>query len=896
MLGMGKKRDQEKKRLEAQRLGTEDWRLWGPYLSERAWGTVREDYSADGEAWDYFDHDQARSRAYRWNEDGLGGICDAEQRLCLAIALWNGRDPFLKERMFGLTGSQGNHGEDVKECFFYLDATPTHSFLRYLYKYPQAAFPYSSLVEENQRRSRADPPFNLLDSGVFAENRYWDVEISYAKETADTIFARIKVSNRGPEGATLHLLPSLWFRNTWSWGDPGLGARPSLRAAAPGQAAWAVEAGHQTLGRYFLYGRQQAHSLFTENDSNMARLFGAANSSSYVKDAFHRRLIQGELEAVNPAQTGSKFAAWHEITCGPGEETIVELVLTRQAGQAPFARLEAVFAKRQREADDFYEALTPGASREDALIFRQAMAGMIWGKQFFNFDVSRWLDGDRFPPPEQREQGRNRNWRHLRAADIISMPDSWEYPWFAAWDLAYHCMVFAHLDVDFAKDQIELLLSHRYLQPNGQIPAYEWAFDDVNPPIHAVAALKVFRAERKQKGVGDLHYLRRVFNKLIMNYTWWLNRKDNDGLNVFEGGFMGLDNISVYDRSRPLPPGFSLKQADATGWMAMFALNMTAMALELAQEQTEYEDMAIQCYQQFLAIANSIAGHAANKLGLWDQVDGFFKDLLITPDGQCHRIDVYSYVGLIPLFATEILAPDILEKAPRFKALLEEHQGGMFDGHSICACPFTTNEHGERLLALVNHTMIPPILKRLLDRNEFLSEHGIRGLSRVHAEKHPLRNLPGVGEAFIEYEPGESRSGLFGGNSNWRGPVWLPINYSILQALTKFHRYLGPNFTVMVPGLRDGQLNLREVADLIAEQLIDIFRRDDQGLVPGLPAGSPFQNDPHWRDLRLFHEYFHGETGLGLGAAHQTGWTGLVANLIKRRYELQVKEKDATSE
>ncbi len=887
-----KKMNQEEKRLEAQRLGKEDWRLWGPYLSERAWGTVREDYSPSGEAWEYFDHDQARSRTYRWSEDGLGGICDAKQRMCLAVALWNGRDPILKERMFGLTGNQGNHGEDVKECFFYLDATPSHSFLKYHYKYPQAVFPYSSLVEENRRRSRTDPPFGILDTGIFENNRYWDVEITYAKETPETIFARITVSNRGAEPATLHLLPSLWFRNTWSWGDTEQVEKPNIQAAEPGKGAWAVEAAHSTLGKYFLYGRQQAKSLFTENESNMERLFGAANPSPYVKDAFHQLLTHGEHDAVNPAQTGTKFAAWHEITCGPGEEKTVELLLTRQATKKPFARLEVVFTERQQDADGFYKELAPGASFEDALIFRQGMAGMIWGKQFFNFDVGRWLDGDQLPPSEERKQGRNRNWRHLRASDIISMPDSWEYPWFAAWDLAYHCMVFAHIDVDFAKDQIELLLGHHYLHPNGQIPAYEWAFNDVNPPVHAVAALKVFRAERKKRGAGDLHYLRRVFNKLIMNYTWWLNRKDSDGLNVFEGGFMGLDNISVYDRSRPLPPGFSLKQADATGWMAMFALNMTGMALELAQEQSEYEDMAIQCYQQFLAIANSIAGYASNKPSLWDPDDGFFKDLLITPDGTYHHIDVYSYVGLIPLFAAEIVAPDILEKVPRFKALLEDHQGGMFDGHTICACPVSTNDHGERLLSLVDHTMIPHILRRLLNEEEFLSRHGIRGVSRIHKEKRRLGTLPGVGQALIEYEPGESQSGLFGGNSNWRGPVWMPINYSILQALTKFHRYLGPNFTVTMPGMEDEALNLREVANFISERLINIFRRDANGQIPGLPKESPFQNDSNWRDLRLFHEYFHGETGLGLGASHQTGWTSLVANLIKRRCELQAEGEE----
>ena len=882
----------EETRLEAQRLGTEDWRLWGPYLSERAWGTVREDYSPGGKAWEYFDHDQARSRAFRWNEDGMGGISDAEQRLCLAIGLWNGRDPMLKERMFGLTGNQGNHGEDVKEYFFYLDATPSHGYLQYLYKYPQAEFPYSLLIEENRRRSRKDPPFSLLDTGIFKEDRYWDVVVTYAKENPETIFASIRVVNRGPERATLHLLPTLWFRNTWSWGDDKE-TRPLLQAAHPGKAAWGVQADHPTLGMYYLYGRQEAKSLFTENETNGQQLFSTARHAPYTKDAFHRLIIQGEEAAVNPGKQGTKFTAWHEITCEAGAEATVELVLTNHADTAPFSRSETLFTIRKQEADLFFDKLLPEASEEDGLIFRQAMAGMIWCKQFFNYDVARWLDGDEHAPPGERKQGRNRNWRHVKARDIISMPDSWEYPWFAAWDLAYHCMVFAHLDVDFAKDQIELLLSHRYLHPKGQIPAYEWSFDDVNPPVHAVAALKVFRAERKQKGKGDLRYLRRVFNKLIMNYGWWLNQKDSDGLDVFEGGFMGLDNISVYDRSKPLPSGYSLKQADATGWMAMFALNMTSMALELAQEDIEYEDMAIQCYQQFLAIANSIAGYTENKLSLWDSVEGFFKDLIITPDHKCHHIDVYSYVGLIPLFACEIVTSKILEKVPRFKALLDGHMGGLFDGHTICACPFHTNENGERLLSLVDHTMIPHILKRLLNENEFLSKYGIRGLSKIHEEKRELGTLPGLGEALIEYEPGESQSSLFGGNSNWRGPVWMPINYSILQALTKFHRFLGPNFKVYTEEKVPREVNLKEVVNFIAERLIDNFRRDTAGRVSSLPPESPFQYDPHWRNLRLFHEYFHGETGLGLGASHQTGWTGLVAILIKRHYALQAEENKA---
>jgi len=876
----------EKKRLQAHSQGREDWKLWGPYLSERSWGTVREDYSPGGEAWEYFDHDQARSRAYRWNEDGLGGICDTQQRLCLAVALWNCRDPILKERMFGLTAIQGNHGEDVKELYHYLDATPSHSFLRFLYKYPQQEFPYSRLAEEHQARSRSDPPYGLLDTGIFQDSRYWDVEITYAKKTPQVILLRIRVVNQGPDTATLHLLPSLWCRNTWSWSLSG-SPKPALRAADPGTASWAVDARHPTLGDYVLYGRNQARCLFTENETNNQKLFGASNPGPYVKDAFHRRVVQQDEDAVNPEQMGTKCAAWHEIRCDPGEAAEVDLVLTPERTDDPWTGFEELLEKRLGEADDFYRDLASACTPEDAPVMRQAMAGMLWNKQFYHYYVGQWLEGDLVPPPQERKQGRNHKWRHLRAADVISMPDSWEYPWFAAWDLAYHCMVFAHLDVDFAKEQVELLLTHRYLHPNGQLPAYEWAFDDVNPPIHAISALKVFRAERRQKGAGDRHWLQRVLHKLMLNYAWWLNQKDSDGLSVFEGGFMGLDNISVYDRSTPLPPGYRLKQSDATGWMAMFALNMTAMSLELAREYREYEDMAIQYYEQFLGIANSIAGHASDQLSLWDPGDGFFKDLVITPDGESHRLDVYSYVGLIPLFACEIVTPDLLEQVPRFQELLREHRGGMFDGHTICACPISTNEQGEHLLSLVDHTMLPHILRRLLNEEEFLSGYGIRSVSRVHARKNDLGQVPGIGQALIEYEPGESQSDLFGGNSNWRGPVWMPINYSLIQALTKFHRYLGPNFTVSAPCLGERELNLRQVADLLAERLIDIFRRDENGQVPGLPQDSPYQNDPRWRDLGLFHEYFHGEMGLGLGAAHQTGWTGLVANLIKRGSDLR---------
>jgi hypothetical protein len=876
----------ERQRLEAQRQGREDWRLWGPYLAERAWGTVREDYSPHGNAWEHFDHDQARSRAYRWNEDGLGGICDEQQRLCFALALWNGRDPILKERLFGLTGNQGNHGEDAKECWFYLDATPSHSYLRYLYKYPQAAYPYSQLVEENARRSRHDPPFSLIDSGIFDDGRYWDVEVRYAKASPEEIHIRVIVANRGPEAATLHVLPQLWFRNTWSWGDGT--EKPVLHEiAAPQETKWAVRAEHPTLGAYHLYGRHGAQTLYTENESNARRLWGVANAAPCVKDAFHRFVIDGEHDAVSPERRGTKMAALHVLNVDAGQTATIGLTLSREALDTPFARREIIFASRESEAGVFYDELLPEAGAQDHNILRQALAGMIWSKQFFHYDVARWLDGDRLPPPDGRRHGRNSQWRHLKAQHVISMPDKWEYPWFAAWDLAFHCAALALVDVDFAKDQIELLLKENYLHPNGQIPAYEWAFGDVNPPVLAMAALKVFRAERVQRGTPDLRFLQRVLHKMLMNYTWWLNSKDADGHNVFEGGFLGLDNISVYDRSQPLPTGYRLKQADATGWMAMFGLNLTVMALELAAEDADYEDVAMQCYSQFLGVANALAGNAdphGHGLSLWDPQDGFFKDLVVGPDGRTQRIDVFSWVGIIPLFACEVVDQRLLRNVPRFAALLRGHAGGLFDGHTICACPQHTNERGEHLLSLVDHTMLPPILRHLLAEDEFLSPYGIRAVSKVHATRRDLGHVDGIGRALIEYVPGESNSGLFGGNSNWRGPVWMPTNYTLIQALEKFHRYLGDAFRVPVPALGGRELTLQEIAHLISERLVNLLRRDASGRVPALPAASPFQRDPAWRDLLLFNEYFHGDTGLGLGATHQTGWTGLLANLVQRKY------------
>lgn len=881
--------DAERQRLEDQRAGCANWRLWGPYLSERAWGTVREDYSGDGNAWNFLPHDHARSQAYRWSEDGLGGISDENQNLCLALALWNGRDPFLKERAFGLTGAQGNRGEDVKDYYFYVDATPSHSWLHYRYKYPQAEFPYARLIEENARRSRDEAPFGLLEAGVFENGRYFDIDVYYAKASATEIHVRILAANRGPETAPLHVLPTLWFRNTWSWQADTV--RPEIRGeSAPLGAAWSVRAEHPELGRYWLYGRQSARELYCENESNGARLWKDPKGGRYAKDAIHRLVVNSEHDAVNPARHGTKFAAWQTVDIPAGQEVRIDLVLTAEPLSTPFSRSEVVFASRRADADAFYDGLLPQASPEDHRITRQALAGMIWCKQYFHYDVERWLQGDLLPPPDNRRYGRNRQWRHFKAADVISMPDSWEYPWFAAWDLAFHCGALALVDVDFAKQQIELMLHETYLHPNGQIPAYEWNFSDVNPPVHALGALKAFRAERVQRGRADFGFLKRVFHKLLLNYAWWINRKDADGQNVFEGGFLGLDNISVVDRSQPLPPGYSLKQADATGWMAMFSLNMTMMALELATQDPNYEDMAIQTYEQFLAIANTISGNSKTGVSLWDPDAGFFKDLIITPDGSYHRIDVYSMVGLIPLFATEVIDARMLENVPRFRTRLREHKGGLFRGHYVCACPEWENERGERLLSLVDHHMLEPILMRLLDERQFLSRYGVRSVSRIHAEQRDLGNLPGIGAAMIEYVPGESNSPLFGGNSNWRGPIWMPVNYLLIQAIEKFHRFLGDAFRYRVPCLGNRELTLAEIANLIAERLVDLYRAAGDHRVAALQGKAPFRDDPNWQDHLLFFEYFHAETGQGLGASHQTGWTGLLANLVLRRYRTDIPE------
>ena len=883
--------DAERQRLKNQQHHAENWRLWGPYLSERAWGTVREDYSPDGNAWGHFDHDQARSRTYRWNEDGLGGISDEAQRLCFGLALWNGRDVILKERAFGLTNNQGNHGEDVKECYFYLDATPSHAWLHYLYKYPQNAFPYERLLKENARRSRQDPPFSLIDSGSFVEGRYWDVEVFYAKASPEELHIEIVATNRGPDEAVLWLVPQLWFRNDWSWRDLDA-QKPLLYAIEPpdGTAAWAVAGEHPLLGTYHLYGGQQADLLYTENETNNDRLWGLRNAGPYVKDAFHRYLINGEPAAVNPQQRGTKFGAVHKLTVPPGETAAIALVLSARPKPEPFNSHEQILTQRLAEANAFFTSLLPEATAQDRRILRQSLAGMIWNKQFYHYDVSTWLKGDQATPPASRQTGRNHDWRHLNAKEVISMPDAWEYPWFAAWDLAFHCTVMALIDVDFAKDQVELLLRENFLHPSGQIPAGEWAFGDANPPLHALSALKVFRAERVQRGKGDTAFLKRVLHKLLLNHTWWVNRNDVTGMNVFEGGFLGLDNISVYNRSQRLPPGYTLKQADATGWMAMFSLQLTLIALEIAVEDPAYESIAVQSYSQFLAIANTLAGHTGAGVSIWDEADGFFKDIVVNPEGSAHRIDVFSWVGIIPLFACEVVDARLLVGRDRFNALLWKHKGGMFDGSVICACPVTTNERGEHLLSVVTPAMLVRILARIFDEDEFFSPFGVRSVSKCHAAGRELGNIPGIGNAIIQYVPGESDSPLFGGNSNWRGPVWMPTNYLLVQAMEKMHRYLGEAFTFPAPCLHGYEINLKYGATMLAERLVDIFRRDESDVIPNFPLNSPHQTDPHWRDLLLFHEYFHGDTGQGLGAAHQTGWTGLVANLVMRRYRTEIPE------
>ena len=871
------------------------WRHWGPYLSERAWGTVREDYSSDGRAWDYFSHDMARSRAYRWNEDGLGGISDDKGRMCFALALWNGHDAILKERLFGLTGLEGNHGEDVKEVYFYLDSTPTHSYMRMLYKYPQAAFPYQQLVEENVRRGRQNPEFELLDTGIFDGNNYFDVFIEYAKASPEDILIRIRAVNRSPQAALLHLLPTLWFRNTWSWGPDSI--CPLLRQGnsnAPdhSHAYLLVEAEHPILGNYTLACENADDLLFTHNDTNQERLYGVPNSTPYVKDAFHEYLIHGRREAINPAHTGTKAAALYSRTIAARGTVTLRLRLTRETNaqplsvSSPFSDFDEVFHARRQEADEFYDAIqSPGLDEDQRRVQRQALAGMLWSKQFYHYIVDLWLKGDpaQPAPPHQRQHGRNAEWRHLYNERVMSMPDKWEYPWYAAWDLAFHCIPLALVDSEFAKSQLYLLMREWYMHPNGQLPAYEWAFGDVNPPVIAWAAWRVYKIDQEQSGCADRVFLEGIFHKLLLNFTWWVNRKDSEGKNVFQGGFLGLDNIGVFDRSAPLPTGGYMEQSDGTSWMGMFCLNMMTIALELALTNPVYEDIALKFFEHFLAIAAAMNNIADEGIKLWDGEDEFFYDVLHLPDDSHLPIKIRSLVGLIPLCAVETLEPELLDALPRFKGHLTWFLTYRPDLTRLVSHWQQPGTGERRLLALVRGHHMKSLLRRMLDPNEFLSDYGIRSLSKYHAANPYVLHVDGVAHT-VHYEPAESRTALFGGNSNWRGPIWFPINYLLIESLQKFYHYYGDDFKIECPTGSGQYLSLKEVADELSQRLVRLFLRDSTGRRPFHGNNEAMQYDPHWRDYLLFHEYFHGESGIGLGASHQTGWTGLVAMLIQQQH------------
>ena len=871
-------RSAERKRLAQCTPHELAWKKWGPYLSERQWGTVREDYSANGDVWAYFPHDHARSRAYRWGEDGLAGFCDHEQRLCLSLALWNGRDPILKERLFGLTNGEGNHGEDVKELYYYLDATPTHSYLKMLYKYPQRAFPYAALVEENRGRARSEPEYELLDTGVFAQDRYFDVFVEYAQANVDDVLMRITAHNRGPEAATLHVLPQLVIRNTWAWRNSA--AKPHLS-----QLDQHVLVQHDTLGDYHWYADDGPTLLFTGNETNTHRLYDVANVG-YVKDAFHERVVNENDRAVNPAHAGTKAAAWFRLEVPAGGSTQIRTRLAKTAPAQPFADFDATFAARVREADEFYAEVQhdlPDADRQ--LVQRQAFAGMIWSKQFFYFDVPEWLKGDetQIAPPAQRKHGRNWEWDHLNNADILSMPDKWEYPWYAAWDLAFHALPLALIDAEFAKEQLILLTREWYMHPNGQMPAYEWAFGDVNPPVHAWATWRVFQIDRKQRGDdGDLKFLERVFHKLLLNFTWWVNRKDAEGRNVFQGGFLGLDNIGVFDRSQSLPTGGHIDQADGTSWMAMYALNLMRIALELAQHNNVYEDVATKFFEHFLHIAEAISTFGEDGVSLWDDADKFFYDVLHTPDGRTTPLRVRSMVGLIPLFAVETLEPELLERVPEFAARLEWFLNYRPDLANLVSHWDQPGRGKRRLLSLLRGHRMKKLLVRMLDPQEFLADFGVRALSKAHERAPYVFNVNGS-DLTVRYVPAESDSGLFGGNSNWRGPIWFPVNFLIIESLQKFHHYYGDDFRVECPTGSGRLLTLEQIADELATRLERLFLKNEQGVRPVLGQYPQMQQDPHFRDYVLFYEYFCGDTGRGVGATHQTGWTGLVAKLLKPR-------------
>ena len=892
-------------RLEEARQEKKLWKKWGPYLSERQWGTVREDYSENGDAWNFFSHDHARSRAYRWGEDGIGGISDDRQLLCFALALWNGKDPILKERLFGLTNSEGNHGEDVKEYYFYLDSTPTHSYMKYLYKYPQAAFPYADLVDTNRRRTRNESEYELLDTGVFTDDRYFDVFVEYAKDSPDDMLVQITAVNRGPEPAELHLLPTLWFRNDWaSWIAPSNRAaeQPNLNQIQTTAGTSAIVAQHTSLGTYYLYCEGGPPLLFCENTTNNDRLFpGQPNASAYVKDGINDYVVQGRQTAVNPEHRGTKASAYYRQMVGPGQSMTVRLRLTREdpgkqgknkkGVAAPFGPAFAeVFAARLKEADEFYRSVTPPSVSTDAAnVMRQALAGMLWSKQFYFFDGDSWLEEHNSNPLHAAyRSARNSEWFHMVNKDIISMPDKWEYPWYAAWDLAFHTLPLSIVDPDFAKQQMHLMLHGHYLHPNGQIPAYEWNFSDVNPPVHAFATLFLHRTEQALRGETDLEFLKSAFNKLLLNFTWWVNRKDRFGKNVFEGGFLGLDNIGIFDRSAPLPTGGHLEQADGTAWMALFSQNMAELAVELVPHDPTYEDMATKFVEHFLYIAAGM--NKPGPEGMWDEEDGFYYDMLRLPNGRAQRLKVRSMVGLLPLCATTVTELWQRERLPRmtaaFQARMRQMPELLKSMHPTGPGHFGVAERG--IIALVNPERLRRILSKMLDENEFLSPYGIRSLSKFHQGNPYILHVDGQ-EYRVDYLPGESNTGMFGGNSNWRGPVWMPVNAMIIRALLNFYLYYGDNFTIECPTGSGKMMNLFEVSKEIGDRLSRIFLRHEQGRRSVYGGTEKFQSDPHWRDYILFYEYFHGDNGAGLGASHQTGWTGLVAKTIQLNGLLDAK-------
>jgi hypothetical protein len=867
----------EQKRLNEAREAGIPWKKWGPYLSERQWGTVREDYSSDGNAWDYFSHDQSRSRAYHWGEDGIGGISDDKQRLCFALALWNERDPILKERLFGLTNNEGNHGEDAKEYYFYIDSTPTHSYMKYLYKYPQGEFPYRDLVETNRQRSREEFEYELLDTGVFADDRYFDVFVEYAKDGPEDLLIRITVHNRGPETARLRLLPALWFRNTWSWGEDD--RKPLLREAAPG----VIQAAHWDLGQYWLYCDGNPEMLFTENETNAQRLWGQPNASAYVKDAFHAYVVSRDREAVNPSRVGTKAAAHYELEVPGGGSETVRLRLTNAIASHPFKSFEAGFEKRIADADEFYCRITPQSLNEDQRrVHRQALAGMLWSKQFYYFDLDRWLVEHKSHPllDAAGHVARNMEWFHMLNADIISMPDKWEYPWYAAWDLGFHTLALSLVDFDFAKDQLLLMLRSLYFHPNGQIPAYEWNFSDVNPPVHAWATLFLYKMERAL-GRSDIRFLERSFQALTLNFNWWINRKDPSGRNVFAGGFLGLDNIGVFDRSAQLPTGGSLEQADGTAWMGFYCQCMMEIALILSEYDSIYEEVVFKFLQHFIWIAYAMDRIGEHEDDMWDEQDGFFYDVLRLPGGQATRLKVRSMVGLLPLCASTMYEANIEAKHPKLVELVDlfKKRHPELVAHVAPTEKGFMGYKGRRLFSLLSKTKLERVLGYLLDENEFLGPYGIRSVSRYHLH-HPFSFWVGDKEYTVKYLPAESDTGMFGGNSNWRGPVWMPVNMLIIRGLLNLYSFYGDEFKVQCPTGSGRYMTLFEVAKEIETRLAGTFLRNENGQRPVYGGTQKFQEDPHWRDLILFYEYFHGDNGAGLGASHQTGWTGTVATLM----------------